>query len=484
MATRGAAPLADLVERYGGAVVAVHGRRMRRPGRMVLERELDVKKADAEALAAWYRRAVEGRPDAGDPPVPDAGEPASDAGELGEEDDPTEEVEPADHGLKVEIDEDEDGLHVSVKGQRLVMSYEDLVRVARIDEDVWRCMKCRVNTWTTAIKGDDGEPRIVRNWQVRADLERRVSERVQVVQPVAPLPRVQAPQRDRPSCTLMIPDSQHGFRWSADRRRLIPLHDRRACDLVVQVAERLQPDRIVLLGDMMDLAEWSTRYPRPAELRDTTQPTLAEVHAWLASIRQACPTARIDYVEGNHEQRIQRALVESSSPAADLTAVGDSEPVLSVPRLLALDALGIDYIGPYGADYYLHDAVRVTHGDKVRSGGGATAQAVIREATHSTWYGHVHRVELVHRTLHGPDGPRTIHAASPGCLCRIDGEVPGVTARPDWQQGVGVLWWDGQREHAEVRAIHDGRMVWDGAMLHGEERGQHYAEATGWAAVA
>lgn len=334
------------------------------------------------------------------------------------------------------------------------------------------------------MKDAKGRPQVVRNWQVRADFERRMSDLAAPVQPVSPLPRVQAPERDRPACTLMVPDSQHGFRWSADRRRLVALHDRRACDLVVQVAGRLQPDRIVLLGDMMDLAEWSTRYPRPADLRDTTQPTLAEVHAWLASIRQACPGAVIEYVEGNHEERIRRALVESSSPAAGLTAVGDAEPVLSVARLLALDSLGIDYIGPYGADYYLHDAVRITHGDKVRSGGGATAKAVISEATHSTWYGHVHRVELVHRTLHGPDGPRTIHAASPGCLCRIDGGVPGVTARPDWQQGLGVLWWDGEREHAEVRAIHDGRMIWDGVALVGEDRGDEYARATGWAALA
>lgn len=384
---------------------------------------------------------------------------------------------------KVEVDEDDDGLHVSVKGQALVMCLDDLVRVARIDLTQHRVERHRVNTWTTAMKGDDGEPVVVRNWQVRADLQTRMTDAAQPVQPVAPLPRATVTERDRPACTLMVPDSQHGFRWSADRRRLVPLHDRRACDLVVQVAQRLQPDTIVLLGDMMDLAEWSTRYPRPAELRDTTQPTLAETHAWLASIRQACPGARIVYLEGNHEQRIQRALVEASSPAAGLTAVGDSEPVLSVARLLALDDLGIEYVGPYGSDQYLHDAVRITHGDKVRSGGGATAQAVIKEATHSTWYGHVHRVEVVHRTLHGPDGPRTIHAASPGCLCRIDGEVPGVTARPDWQQGLGVLWWDGQREHAEVRTIHDGRLMWDGALLVGEERAAKWAEATGWVQV-
>lgn len=455
----------DTIDTYGPAVRQLAQQLGRRPGRKTIRARLGVSARKARVLAQWYAtRSTDGEPCRKERP------------ERGTAGDDGAQVTRTQHG--------EDAVDVSIRGQALVMSYEDLVRVANIDTAEWQCRHHEVNTWTTPMKGPDGRPDVVRNWQVKAKLERRVSTTTAPVQPVAPLPRRERPaDPQRPTCTLMVPDSQHGFRWSEDRRRLLPLHDRRACDLVVQVAERLQPDRIVLLGDMMDLAEWSTRYPRPSELRDITQPTLAEVHAWLASVRQACPAAEIVYLEGNHEQRITRALVESCSPAAGLRGVDEDRAVLSVPRLLALDWLGIDYVGPYGEDTYIGN-VRVTHGDKVRNGGGATAQAVIREATHSTWYGHIHRVELVHRTLHGPTGPRVIHAASPGCLCRVDGAVPGVTARPDWQQGIGVLWSDGADEHAEVRTITQGRMTWDGVTLHGEDRAQEYADATGWAAMA
>jgi hypothetical protein len=30
-------------------------------------------------------------------------------------------------------------------------------------------------------------------------------------------------------------------------------------------------------------------------------------------------------------------------------------------------------------------------------------------------------------------------AYSPGCVCRIDGVVPGVRAQQNWQQGFGVV---------------------------------------------
>lgn len=379
----------------------------------------------------------------------------------------------------VTVEDEGDACRVNVRGQALVMNIDDLVEVADIDVSEWTIARHRVNTWTTTLKNADGEPEIVRNWQVRADLERRFV--VDVAEPSwTPVRRIEPDEHPMVESALIIPDSQHGFRWTEDRRRLEPLHDRRACDIAVQVARELQPQTIVLLGDMLDVAEWSTRYPRPSELRDTTQPTLLEVHWWLRDLRETCPTARILYLEGNHEDRITRALIDSMPHAAGLTAVGDTEPVLSVPRLLGLDALDIEYVGPYGASAYLWDHVRVTHGDKVRAKGGATSRAVVAEATEPTLFGHVHRVEYAARTLHERDGARVVWAATPGCLCRVDGSVPGVTARPDWQQGLGIVQWDGLQAHYSQIQIEQGRAMWRGRLVEGVDRGEEIAEAIGW----
>ena len=79
-----------------------------------------------------------------------------------------------------------------------------------------------------------------------------------------------------------------------------------------------------------------------------------------------------------------------------------------------------------------------------------TAHKYLDDARVSTIFGHVHRAEHAERTRQTREGPRTITAASAGCLCRIDGVVPStkggidVHGRPvptaeDWQQGFHVV---------------------------------------------
>jgi hypothetical protein len=51
-----------------------------------------------------------------------------------------------DANWKVQTDQDDDGLHVNVKGQALVMCLDDLIRVARIDTTRHRVERHRVNT--------------------------------------------------------------------------------------------------------------------------------------------------------------------------------------------------------------------------------------------------------------------------------------------------------------------------------------------------
>lgn len=68
----------------------------------------------------------------------------------------------------------------------------------------------------------------------------------------------------------------------------------------------------------------------------------------------------------------------------------------------------------------------------------------------SVIFGHIHRREWAEITREDHDGPKTIMAASPGCLARIDGVVPSygqgldLDGRPlprheNWQQGLAVI---------------------------------------------
>ena len=233
---------------------------------------------------------------------------------------------------RVEIESDgESGLAVNVRGQGLVMSVADLVAVSELDLSAWRVVKHVVNTWTTTIRGSDGEPQIVRNWQVKAWCERR-RDAGSAPPPVLSVHAREAPPVPRPAdveLCLIIPDPQIGYRRGRDGL-LEPLHDRRVLDLALQLASAWQPDLIVCLGDVFDFAELSTKYPTPVSMLDTTQPSIAEGRWWLATFRATAPNAEIVVIEGNHDLRLSTA-ARNAAPALEVVqGVADAAPALDL----------------------------------------------------------------------------------------------------------------------------------------------------------
>ena len=372
-------------------------------------------------------------------------------------------------------DEQKGGERVVTGDGRVPRTLDDLLRSAGVDRERWI-----VKRWVTNRWGSDDAP----CYQTKAWLERRPSFSTSHgrIRAVKHLKRHVALRPIRSTtCALIVPDLQAGHQWSRKRDRLEPLHDRRAADLAVQVAARLDPDVVVLLGDMLDLAAWSTKYRRAPGDHWTTTPTLAELHWWLGQLRLAAPGAKIVYLEGNHEERITKAVRERLSEVEDLRPPNDCDgpDLVGVERMLALRDLDIEYVGPYDTDWWL-DGVACRHGETVRKGGGSTAAAIVRDSTHSVWFGHVHRRESAARLLHGPDGVREIWAASPGTLARVDGAVPAATSRVDWQQGLGVQWSAGGEVWHEIIPIQRGACLWRGELLAGEDRGEEIRTATGW----
>jgi hypothetical protein len=153
----------------------------------------------------------------------------------------------------------------------------------------------------------------------------------------------------------------------------------------------------------------------------------------------------------------------------------DDWPVLSVPYLLRLDEMGIEYIEGYPAgEYYINDDLKCIHGKRTGRR-GRISQAVIEDERVSTITGHNHHIEIAYKTIHKRSGSHTSFAAILGCLCRIDGAVPSVksglnaNAKPirnyeDWQQGIGIVTYveGNPNSHVEIVHIHDGNAIFDG----------------------
>ena len=315
------------------------------------------------------------------------------------------------------VDETKDGVR-EITG-RGIRTLDDLLSAAGVAGDKWIVTKYLVNKWDAVAK--DGTTEL---FQVKAWLERRPEFFNTKIKPVKVFKRTPPPRKAPDQVALIIPDSQHGFR--RHNGKLIPMHDRRCVDLAIQVCDFIKPDEVVLLGDMLDLGPWSTKYSTPPDIKYTTQPSLLELHWFLQSLRTS-GNHRITYLEGNHEIRIRKALTDRLEEAVDLRPVGkESEhPLLSIPNLLSLDDLAVDYVEPYGSAYWLFDnLVRCHHGSTVRTKGGQTVTAMLNSGTTShEIVGHIHRREFASRRIPAEGGFKMVNAMSPGCFCRIDTEI-------------------------------------------------------------
>jgi predicted phosphodiesterase len=278
---------------------------------------------------------------------------------------------------------------------------------------------------------------------------------------------------------VILPDPQIGFRKYEDGT-LDPYHDDAAMDIAIQIIMHEQAhggvDQVVNLGDFLDLPTQG-RFAQEATFAMTMQPALDQGHVFLAQQRAAAPDADIILVEGNHDRRLQNFVEANAVSAFGLRRANlpDSWPVMSVPYLLRLDELRVDYIDSYPAGvHWVADNLRAIHGNKVRSN-GSTAAAYTNAMPHiSTIFGHTHRLEIQSTTTFDRVGKIRSMAISPGCLCRVDGAVPsvngaiGIDGRPaviaeNWQQGVAVIKYKDTGEfYVNLVQIDGGQTVYDG----------------------
>ena len=370
-------------------------------------------------------------------------------------------------------------------------SVASFLRAMGVDPDEWEIREGRPNSWPTSGWDSANErPWTVINHQVTAKLLRK---QLQPLQPqVQPVNIRSRPLRRRMpgkvhhgyETTLFITDPHFGYLRNQKSGELLPFHDRRLLDIGLQMTLALRPQRIIFGGDTLDLPDWSDKFVRSPEFYHITQPAVLEANWWLAQYRSAVPGAEIVVLEGNHDARMPIALMVHLNQVYQLRPADEMKlpPAMSLPRLLALHKLNIQYIGGYpDADYWLSDVCKVTHGDVVRGGSGATTAAEVKDEHVTLVHGHIHRHERATRTVHGRYGPQFIHAICPGCACHIDGRVPGKSRKQNWQQGIAVIRHiENRMPTVTVAEVHDGEAFFEGAVYRGAARVADLARDTDW----
>jgi hypothetical protein len=363
---------------------------------------------------------------------------------------------------------------------------EEFMRSKGIDTDKYQLSGGEItcNTQPMKLRNSEGEdvPTLVEYYRVYSKFTPKLLKPVQF-EPVAPVEiKVYNTVKNVPTIKnnlkkyLIIPDSQNGYSRNLLTGKLTPFHDRRCWDIAFQVAQDWQPDHLIFLGDMVDLPDYSDKFLSSPELKFLLQPTIYELGFIIGKLRSICPNAQFDWVEGNHEQRFNRAILanfQASYGVKQFTMLGDNSPkydYFSLPGLLNLERLNVNYIGDYPhAHLTIGKSCEVIHGIKVKSKGGETAKSYLHDYPCSVIYGHIHRCEKVWRTIYFGDSVRYIFAASPGTFATVGGETPAVNKRSDWQNGLMKLTYDPEHDRYDPKLVHiiNGTAIDDGVEYQG-----------------
>jgi UDP-2,3-diacylglucosamine pyrophosphatase LpxH len=182
------------------------------------------------------------------------------------------------------------------------------------------------------------------------------------------------------------------------------IHDKAALIAAIQYAKQDRVENIVLNGDILDSAQIS-RHPKHAD----TPKFLNEIELakqFLEGLRSEFKDQNIYFKIGNHEDRLERYLMQNADALAGL---------IDFRRLLKLDEFGIRFVE--STQFMKIENTYIVHGHEMKVSGGVNpARALILKAAANVVMGHVHRTSFA--SIKSLDG-KFYKAYTMGCLCKL-----------------------------------------------------------------
>lgn len=253
-------------------------------------------------------------------------------------------------------------------------------------------------------------------------------ERVKKTKPVrVNVPRNPEARTNSDTVRVCIPDT-HGAKI-----------DKSALAALLTDLKALDPHEIILLGDHVDCGGFLALHHVMGYVAETAysyEDDVVHANAFLDAIQTAAPRAKIEYLEGNHERRVETWAVTQT-----LRHSRDSEGLrkLYAPEYrLALAARGITYFRE--SEYYdgLPVPGVIKRGKCFFMHGMSTAKnavaATLAKIGGNVVFAHTHRAQSeVVRLV----GTGVIGGWNPGCLCELQ-PLWHHTNPTDWTHGYGV----------------------------------------------
>lgn len=223
-----------------------------------------------------------------------------------------------------------------------------------------------------------------------------------------------------------------------------PFHDSAALEVVERTAALTRPRRIVILGDWLDCAGFSS-HPVKSEAEAAVHDFQEELRGCATQVDRLFKLSgaeEVIYIEGNHEQRVERECLRLGSLGAAIYSMVSPSAVLTRGRPW------LQYV-PYvpsggGLQHYaIAEDLWAIHGWSIAR--HAAAKHLDLARTISIVHGHTHRQQLATTRL--LDTGRVVKAWSPGCLS---------TPQPAWHHGSPTDWVQG----LSICFVTDDRRRW------------------------
>lgn len=234
---------------------------------------------------------------------------------------------------------------------------------------------------------------------------------------------------------LIIPDTH------------IPYHDKKSYQLMLDVGKHLKKKKIlkevIILGDYADFYAVNSHGKHP-DMMHTLQNEVDLVIDHLWKLKALFPDQKMVFIQGNHEYRLERYLVNR---APELFGITDTK------KILELDQMGFHY-EKYGRDqaYKVLGTNLIARHEPISMGVNC-ALATLQKGGTSIIFGHTHRWQ--HVAINTLDN-RTIRGYSCGNLINKKASVFGyMKNKDDWTQGFAVAYKEKKKSHVVPVMIED-----------------------------
>lgn len=222
-----------------------------------------------------------------------------------------------------------------------------------------------------------------------------------------------------------------------------PNHDQRAFDLMLDVASDFRPNEVVYLGDFQDCYCVSDYSKNPNQ---NWKLLSEELEAGQAAMRELEKRARANayvFIEGNHENRIERYLHAYAPVLGDLGSVRE---ILKIPA-------NYRYY-PYGQkNFYKMPGLVATHGTVTSK---HPAYASIQKLGCSLIFGHTHRLQkAVTRNLEGEE----FRGYNCGWLGDMQKAAEYIKDVADWSLGFALGVWTEKEFFIELNHIQNYKVL-------------------------